>query len=400
MKVLHVMPFPGIGGTEVATRRIADAVRPFGVQSAALLLRPTDDQVAYFEQAGVPCFTDVVRPEPSLVREAPRFARETARVARLCADFDIVHCSDIQAAYSVAAAGRLARRPVLCHIRNREAKIPARNRVFIGLANHFAFVSEDTRSRFLMRVPRRRTSVLYDGVDIPDLPDPARRAVIAAEVRAEFGLPPDAVVAAMFARVNPQKDYDTLVRAVARLREAHPKLRILVVGDNDRVPLNRQHFAKVQAMAAAEGVLDRFVFAGFREDTARLMQAADLCVLCTHFEGLPLVLIEAMAAGRPCVATAVDGVPEALVDGETGLLHPHGDAAGLADAIGRLLGDREAAARLAANARADAQRRFAQQRFARDAYALYERLAPSGAWPRQAARGVPAASVAAARAGE
>jgi glycosyltransferase involved in cell wall biosynthesis len=264
-------------------------------------------------------------------------------------------------------------------VRNRETRTPRRDRVFIGAANHFAFVSRETRDRFVMRLPARRTSVLYDGVDIPRPITREAQAARAAAVRAEFGLPADAIVAAMFARVNPQKDYATLIRAAAILRDSHPRLRFLIVGDNARVPTNRRHFAEVTRLGAAAGVLDRFVFTGFRDDAARLMQAADLCVLCTHFEGLPLVVIEAMAAGRPCVATAVDGVPETLTDGVTGLLHAHEDADGLAAAIGRLADAPELAERIGANARAEAARRFSQDRFARDVYALYRRIAPARA---------------------
>src|SRR5690349_8527054 len=113
MKVLHVLPFPGVGGTEIATRRIADAVRPYGVQSAALLLRPSAEQLAYFEDAGVPCFADLRQPEPSLVRQAGPFLRDSWVLARVCARFDLVHCADVSAAFHVGVAGRLAQRPVL-----------------------------------------------------------------------------------------------------------------------------------------------------------------------------------------------------------------------------------------------------------------------------------------------
>jgi glycosyltransferase involved in cell wall biosynthesis len=376
MRILHVLPFAGLGGVEVATRRVAEAVRPFGVQSTALLLQPVEPLTAYLEQAGIACITDAARPEPSLVREAAQFLRDSRALARICAGYDIVHCSDVSAAYYAAVAGRLAGRPVLCHVRNRETRTPRRSRVFIGAATHFAFVSRDTRDRFPMRLPERRTTVLYDGVEIPRPLGRAERAAAAAAVRAEFGLPTDALIAAMFARVNPQKDYETLIRAAAILRQTHPRLRFLIVGDNARVPLNRQHFAEVTRQAAAAGVLDRFVFAGFRDDTPRLMQAADLCVLCTHFEGLPLVVIEAMAAGRPCVATAVDGVPETLTDGVTGLLHAHEDAGGLAAAIARLADTPALAEELGANARAEAAQRFSQDRFARDLHALYARVSP------------------------
>ena len=373
MKILHVMPYPGVGGTEIATRRIADAVRPFGVQSDALLLRPTEDQVAYLQDAGIACIADVPRPEPSLVREAPRYLQASKALARLCARYDVVHCADTSAAYHVALAGKLARRPVLCHVRNRE-KLPLRSRVFVAAADHFAFVSQGTLKQFPMPIAKRRRTILYDGVDVPRSITRGERDAIARGVRADFNLPDHAPVAAMFARVNPQKDYDTLISAAARLQRRHPGLRFLIVGDNALIHENRVHFRRVEAAARAAGVLGMFVFAGFREDTARLMQAADICVLCTHFEGLPLALIEAMAAGRPCIATAVDGVPEALTDGVTGLLHDHGDAEGLARALARLLDNPGLAERLAGNARAEALRRFSQPRFARDLVALYDGL--------------------------
>jgi glycosyltransferase involved in cell wall biosynthesis len=392
MNVLHVLPFPGIGGTEVATRRIAEAVRLSGVRSAALLLRPTADLQGYLEEGGIACLPSVQRPEPSILREAPTFLRTSLALARVFRDFDLIHCADVEAAYHVAVAGRLAGRPVLCHIRNRAEQIHRRQRLFIGAASHFAFVSRDTLDHFPMRLRPSRTTVLYDGIDIPPRAAPAERAAAAQSVRSEFGLPKDAIVAAMFARVNQQKDYPTLIRAAALLREVHPALRFLVVGDNSRVETNRRHFAEVQDLARRTGVLDRFVFAGFRTDVARLMLAADLCVLCTHFEGLPLVLIEAMAAERACVATAVDGIPEALTDGVTGLLHQPGDAEGLATAIAKLIAAPVQTEAMGAAARVDAERRFSRDRFARDVHALYEDLSGTRGLGRHRAEATRAAA--------
>jgi glycosyltransferase involved in cell wall biosynthesis len=374
MKVLHVLPLHGIGGAEVATRRIAEAVRPFGVQSAALLLQPAADLQGYLEEGGITCLHGLQRPEPSLVREVPSFLRTSRALARVFRAFDLIHCADVPAAYHVALAGRLAGRPVLCHVRNREARIGRRERIFIGAASHFVFVSRETLDCFPMRLQPSRTTILYDGVDIPPWANLADRTATAQAVRSEFGMPEDAVIAAMFARVTPQKDYATLIRAAALLRDAHPALRFLIVGDNERLEINRRHFAEVQDLARRTGVLDRFVFAGFRTDVARLMLAADLCVLCTHFEGLPLVLLEAMAAGRPCVATAVDGIPEAIADGVTGLLHQPGDAKGLAAAIAGLIAVPVRSKTMGAAARAEAERRFGRDRFARDVLALYDRV--------------------------
>lgn len=385
MKVLHVLPFPGIGGTEVATRRVAEAVRPFGVESAALLLRPVDDLRGYLEEAGIACLDGVQRPEPSLFRSVPSFLSNSRALAQTFRAFDLIHCADMSAAYYVTVAGRFAGRPVLCHIRNRAENISPRARIFIGAANHFVAVSRDTLEHFPMRLRRSRTTVLYDGIDIPPPAGQAEQSSAARAVRSEFGMPKDAVIAAMFARVNPQKDYPTLIRAAGLLREAYPALRFLIVGDNEQVDINRRHFAEVQDLARRSGVLDRFVFAGFRADVDRLMLAADLCVLCTHWEGLPLVLIEAMAVGRPCVATAVDGIPEALTNGETGMLHQHGDAKSLAEAIASLIASPARRQAMGAAARADAEQRFGLDRFAHDVRVLYEGLVDVKSGDRQSA---------------
>ena len=375
MKVVHVLiSGDGIGGTAIATRRIGDAVRPLGVQSSILLLGATRIQTDYFEQAGISCLTEFNRPEPSLIREAPRFLRDSWRIARACAAFDVVHCADVFAAYQIAAAGRLARRPVVCHVRNRQAALSRHTRIFVNLANHFAFVSSDTRQHFPMRIRENRTSIIYDGVEMPRSIDREGRDASAAALRMEFGLSADTIIAAMFARVNQQKDYETLIQAAAILRDQCPRLRFLLVGDNDRVPANRQHFQHMQELARAAGVLDLLIFTGHRDDVQRIMLGIDICVLCTHFEGLPLVLLEAMAMGLPCVATAVDGVPEALTDQVTGLLHAHGDAAGLAAAIMRLVNDKEFSTNVAVNARRDVERRFGQERFGQDVYTLYAQL--------------------------
>lgn len=379
MKVLHVLPYQGVGGTEIATRRIIDAVRPFGIDSRALLLAPTSELTDYLDEAGIPFDVPDTRPEPSL-RNGWRFLLESRRFARRWCDADVIHCADAQAAYYVATAGRLAGVPVVCHVRNRHAAMPWRERCFVGRASHFAFVSASTWRQFAMRVPASRGSVLYDATAVADDALLAGRDAVARAVRAELGLPPEARIASMFARVNPQKDYPTLVAAAALLRESHPALRFVIVGDHDKVAMNREHFGAVSAAIAAAGLADRFVFTGFRSDAQRLMLASDLCVLSTHFEGLPLVVLEAMGLARPCVATAVDGVQEALEHGRTGLLHPHGDAPALAGCITRVLDAPAFAARLGEAGREEVRRRFGHDRFAADLVALYRRVArrPAG----------------------
>ena len=108
MRVIHVFPFPGVGGTEVATRRIADAVRPFGIESSAVLLHATPDQQGYLEAAGIRCIIPDTKADPSL-RHGWRFMQESHAFARHWGDADLIHCADVQAAYYVGLAGRMSR---------------------------------------------------------------------------------------------------------------------------------------------------------------------------------------------------------------------------------------------------------------------------------------------------
>jgi glycosyltransferase involved in cell wall biosynthesis len=158
-----------------------------------------------------------------------------------------------------------------------------------------------------------------------------------AAVREELGIPEDAPLMGMVARVEPQKDFTTFARAAARVVAEIPEARFVVVGGTDLTAEQREHFGEVQQVVADCGVADSMTFCGFRTDVARVVSAFDLFVLSTNWEGLPLVLLEALALGKPTVATAVDGIPEVLKDGVTGLLHAHQDDAGLADAILRFL---------------------------------------------------------------
>jgi glycosyltransferase involved in cell wall biosynthesis len=100
----------------------------------------------------------------------------------------------------------------------------------------------------------------------------------------------------------------------------------------------------------------------------------DLFVLSTHWEGLPLVILEAMAQGLPVVATAVDGVPEAVADGETGYTVPHADPAALADALGRLLDDPVRATAMGRAGRARVERMFTVAQFESNLLRLYDQV--------------------------
>jgi glycosyltransferase involved in cell wall biosynthesis len=192
-----------------------------------------------------------------------------------------------------------------------------------------------------------RTRVIPYGVD-PDhfTPQPAA----AAAVRAEFGLTEATPLVLGLGRLVAKKGFNVLLDAWPLVLQQLPAARLLIVGDGDlAAPLHDQ--------AQRLGIVSSVIFAGRRDrtQTAAAVAAADvfaLPIVTDGVDGLPNALLEAMAAGRPLVASRVAGVPDVITDGEHGLLVPQRDPAALAAALLRLLQDRTAAARLAANARA------------------------------------------------
>jgi len=373
-RIAHILPFPSVGGTEHATLRIAKAVDPDRFASIAFCLANAEPVRQFVSDCGIPC-TTYEPPVPSYrhgaayLRMSMRFARELRRQ-----HVDIVHCSDLQAAHQVALAGRLAGLPVLCHVRNRYEEISRRDRSFLWPVHRFVFVSRDTWGHFAYQVSPRRGTVVYDGIDVPSC---EAETIDYVSVRREFGIPEHAPVIGMMARVAPQKDFATLARAAARIRKVQPDARFLIAGDYASEK-NQRHYREVQALVRDCGVADSFIFTGYRHDVPRLINALDVFVLSTHREGLPLVILEAMARAKPVVATAVDGIPEIVHDTESGLLFPHEDHEALASHITGLLQDQPWGRRLGEAGRRLVRTEFSSVQFAAGMNAVYDRMLSSG----------------------
>jgi glycosyltransferase involved in cell wall biosynthesis len=187
---------------------------------------------------------------------------------------------------------------------------------------------------------------------------------------------PDVVLLGMLAHFKPQKRHDLFLEAFARAHEAAPHLRAVLAGaDLGTERATRRAVARL-------GLDDVVRFTGPLAAPERLLAAVDAVVLPSDFEGMPLAVLEAMAAARPVIATRVPGSEEAVVDGRTGLLVPKGDAAALAAAMLALAGDPLRCRRMGRAGQARVVRHFAVPRIAARYAALYARL--SGL-PRSAA---------------
>ncbi|HEY3041181.1 MAG TPA: glycosyltransferase [Pyrinomonadaceae bacterium] len=372
VNIAHILPWRSIGGTEHGTLRLADAVAGH-YNSTIFYLKGASPVRGMFAHARF----DTVAYEPIIpsYRHLKKFLQDSYALSQEFKrrEIDIVHCSDILAGYHAAVAGRMANLPVVCHVRSRYEEVSLREANFLRAVNRFIFVSQDTWRRFGFRVPPRSGRVVYDGIDLwahaGDL-GVARQAKQA--VLAEFGLPECTKIVGMVARLAPEKDYETLAKAAARIVAAHPHVRFLIVGDNSLEAVHREHYQKVRQTLAENGVAPFFVFTGFREDVPRIVSAMDVFVLSTHVEGFPLVILEALAQGKPVVATAVDGIPEIVHDEVTGLLFSHRDDVRLAAQVTSLFKIEGRAAALGQAGREWVRANFTVERFATNMMNVYE----------------------------
>jgi glycosyltransferase involved in cell wall biosynthesis len=158
-----------------------------------------------------------------------------------------------------------------------------------------------------------------------------------------FPTPPRVLVAAA-GRLSPEKGFDLLIAAAARLVRDDPGVGFLIFGEG---PLREELTSRI----AREQLQGRFILAGFRDDVDRLLPHVDVLVLPSYTEGLPVIVLEALAAAVPVVATAVGGVPEVIEDGVDGYLVPCGDAEAIVSRLHRLLDDAGLRQRMAAAGR-------------------------------------------------
>ncbi len=214
--------------------------------------------------------------------------------------------------------------------------------------------------------------VLHTGVDVERFVVPLSQA----EARQRLGLATDALWVGAVGRLSRQKDPLNLVQAAAQVRQRWPQVRFVWVGEG---PYRR----RVLRAARALGVEEAFLLLGTRRDIPVVLRALDLFVLPSRWEAFPLTVLEAMAAGLPVVATAVGGVGEAVLAGETGLLVPPARPDALAQAIGRLVADPDLRRHLGHQGRLRVAWHFQRQPMLARLFALYRQVVNAHPEPPQ-----------------
>lgn len=347
LRVLHFVTGGFSGATQVAIDLVQAALQ--GRHMAPLLVlrrkRQTDPaRVDALRAAGVP-----VQTVPGWSHAATVWA-----LVRVCRRF----APQILVAHGFSEhlwgryAGLIAGVPHLVQVEHnsRERYTPwrlAQARWLARRTERLIGVSEGVAARLReLGFPAERIAAIGNGIALEPYAD--------ADLHPYAQRPPALLMSARFAR---QKDHATLVRALALLRERGLAPPLLLAGGG-----SERHRKNTLRLVQALGVADQVQWLGHRADMPQLLMNTPICVLSTHYEGMPLALVEGMAAGCAVVGSAVPGVRELITHQQTGLLVPEQDPPALADALERLLRDPAAAARLAAAARQQALAEHGRER--------------------------------------
>jgi glycosyltransferase involved in cell wall biosynthesis len=217
--------------------------------------------------------------------------------------------------------------------------------------------------RKALGVPEEKLTTIYNGIN----PRSFDTASLRGNYRGMLGIPDGVKVIAMIGRMAPQKDHFTLIRAAGEIVKEKPRVRFLLVGDGPLRP-------RIEKAIQTAGLADYFVLTGNRRDVWEITNEIDILVLSTHFEGCSNVIMEAMTAGKPVVATNAGGNAELVADGETGRIVPVKDAPALASALKELLGDEALAREMGRRGRVRMEQVFSIQNTVEQTVQLYDEL--------------------------
>ena len=347
VRVLHFVTggFSG-GATQVAIALVNAALQGDAVQPLLVLRRKrrTDPaRIAELVQAGVP--VEVV---PGWSHAATIWS-----LWRTCRRFrpDVLVAHGFSEHLWGRYAGLLARVPHLVHVEHNTRERYTRWRLaqtrwLARRTDRIVGCSEGVRLRLLdMGMPPARTVAIPNGIRL----EPFAGADAHPFARSVPGI-------VMVARFSRQKDHATLLRAVALLRERGLTPPLLFAGGGKAL-----HRAPLEKLARELGLEAQVRFLGVVRNVPELLMQHQLAVLSTHYEGMPLALIEGMAAGCVVVGSAVPGVREVIEDGIDGRLVPEGDARALANVLEQLLRDPDRAAEIAGTARRVARERYSRE---------------------------------------
>lgn len=321
--VLHLIDGLRIGGAEMLLRDLSVGLERRGYR-VSIGYSTSGALVQELNALGLP-----LTRLPRLMRIDPILFGGMVRLCLRGAP-QIVHTHLFKSDIHGRLAARMAGVPVVVstlHSMDRWAKIRPLGSLY-GLTARYAdrivAVSKEVRRYYGAHtgIPDEKFSTIENGVNVQRF---EQQAAAGDLVRQGLGLDPSAPLLGVVGRLTPPKDHATFLRAAMLISRKVPQARFLIVGDG---PLRKA----LEAQTRALGLSEVLTFTGLRKDIPAVLAALDVLVFSSLWEGLPVALLEGMAAARPVVATSVGGIPDVVLPGRTALLAPPSDAEALAQA--------------------------------------------------------------------
>jgi glycosyltransferase involved in cell wall biosynthesis len=288
---------------------------------------------------------------------------------------DILHCHLIPSNILAKPLGALMGVPLILNHDHTNDPHRIDNKLLLALdkstnrfARHIIAVAASCREFLIQHesIPAEKITLVPNAIDLRRF---TPGTISRTESRLKLALPPDVLVIAGVGRLNPQKNFSLFLDIAAALSPRFPTLRFLLAGEGPEEEMLREKAARL-------GLADRIVFAGYVADTREVYAAADILLMPSRFEGLPMTLLEAMAMNLPVVASKLDGIAEVITDGEDGLLAAPGDAPAFTEHLTRLLENPALASQLGSTARAKIEIRFSVERMTTAVESIYDRFLP------------------------
>ena len=382
-RVLRLFSRLNIGGPSVHVILLSQGLRPLGYDTRLVIGRESKHEgnmLGLAAERGVDCET-----MSGLGREIAPLSdtRALFGLVRLMRAWRpaIVHTHTAKAGLLGRIAARAARVPTVVHTFHghvlRGYFSPPKEKLFRGLESFLARAADalvavsDSVKRDLVELgvaPAPKIRVIPLGLELASLAGTLPRGTL----RREAKIPDDAPLVGIVGRLVPIKDVPSFLTAARRVRERRPDARFAVVGDGEER-------AALEQQSLSLGLADAVHFFGWRRDLAAVYGDLDVVVNASRNEGTPVALIEALAAARPVVATAVGGTPDLLGQDERGLLVPPGEPEALANAVVAVLEGSEASRRRAQAGREHVLTQHSSERLFHDMDALYRELRVSRA---------------------
>jgi glycosyltransferase involved in cell wall biosynthesis len=358
-RVLSVIHGPVYGGAHSQLIRLREPLLARGFDTIALLPEEPGNARGRLDEAGVevlslPLHRLRATPDPrTQLRFAASLPGEVAAIRRVLAErhIDLVQVHGPTNPHGAIAARREGI-PVVWQLYEMRTPAPLRLAT-MPLVLRMADVAMSTGRAVARSYPGalrlgERLVTYVPPVDTQEFrPDPQRRAA----ARAELGLSDGTTAVGTLGNLNPDKGHEFLIRAIADVRQRHPDVRLRILGAHSpaHASLDTKLRSEARRLGLSEGGSIRFVDPGRR--AAELLPALDVFVLASRREGIPTVVLEAMACGIPVVTSDVGAVREVVEAGASGLVVPRGDPAALATAVEQLLAEPELRERIAAAGR-------------------------------------------------